>query len=126
MCRCRAVVGYIGRRQKLTLGNGCIWVARVLHELLHVLGFFHEHTRPDRDEFVTIHEDNVKKGTQGVYIFVLLFFDSSAVYYHMLHLTSASTNSTAVLFINIKKGDHLYHCFIAVVTQVQYIIICYI
>ncbi|KAF8770922.1 Zinc metalloproteinase nas-7 like protein [Argiope bruennichi] len=58
--RCRAVVGYIGRRSKLTLGHGCIWVARVLHELLHVLGFFHEHTRPDRDDFVTIFDDNIK------------------------------------------------------------------
>lgn len=57
---CRAVVGYIGRRQKLTLGPGCIWVARVLHELFHVLGFFHEHTRPDRDDYVTVHENNIK------------------------------------------------------------------
>ncbi|GFY73339.1 low choriolytic enzyme [Trichonephila inaurata madagascariensis] len=61
--KCRAVVGYIGRKSKLTLGYGCIWVARVLHELLHVLGFFHEHTRPDRDEFVTIFNDNIKEAS---------------------------------------------------------------
>ena len=60
--RCRAVVGYIGRRQKLTLGPGCIWVARVLHELFHVLGFFHEHTRPDRDDYVIVHKNNIKPG----------------------------------------------------------------
>lgn len=31
----------------------------VLHELMHVLGFMHEHTREDRDEFVEIHWDNI-------------------------------------------------------------------
>jgi Astacin (Peptidase family M12A) len=33
-----------------------------VHELGHVLGFFHEHERWDRDQFVTIHYDNIKAG----------------------------------------------------------------
>lgn len=32
------------------------------HELGHVLGFFHEHQRWDRDRFVTIRYDNIKEG----------------------------------------------------------------
>ncbi len=32
------------------------------HELGHVLGFFHEHERWDRDRFVTIHYENIKPG----------------------------------------------------------------
>jgi hypothetical protein len=32
------------------------------HELGHVLGFFHEHQRWDRDQYVTIHYDNLKSG----------------------------------------------------------------
>jgi Astacin (Peptidase family M12A) len=32
------------------------------HELGHVLGFFHEHERWDRDQFVTIHYENIKAG----------------------------------------------------------------
>ena len=32
------------------------------HELGHVLGFFHEHQRWDRDQFVTIHYQNIKPG----------------------------------------------------------------
>ncbi len=32
------------------------------HELGHVLGFFHEHERWDRDQSVTIHYENIKPG----------------------------------------------------------------
>ncbi|MFO1487117.1 MAG: M12 family metallopeptidase [Verrucomicrobiota bacterium] len=32
------------------------------HELGHVLGFHHEHQRWDRDQFVTIHYENIKPG----------------------------------------------------------------
>jgi hypothetical protein len=32
------------------------------HELGHVLGFFHEHQRWDRDRFVAIHYENIKPG----------------------------------------------------------------
>lgn len=32
------------------------------HELGHVLGFFHEHQRWDRDQFVTVHYENIKAG----------------------------------------------------------------
>src|SRR5207253_1535787 len=40
------------------------------HELGHVLGLFHEHCRWDRDEFVTIHYENIKPGRQGDYDWV--------------------------------------------------------
>ena len=40
--------------------NGCIYVRTVVHELLHSLGFMHEQSRPDRDDFIRIEWWNLK------------------------------------------------------------------
>ena len=40
------------------------------HELGHVLGFFHEHQRWDRDLYVTIHYENIKAGREFDYDWV--------------------------------------------------------
>lgn len=32
--------------------KGCMHLGRILHELVHVLGFFHMHSTADRDEYV--------------------------------------------------------------------------
>jgi hypothetical protein len=37
------------------------------HELGHALGFFHEHQRWDRDQFVTIHYEDIKPGRASDY-----------------------------------------------------------
>ena len=35
-----------------------------VHELLHTLGFVPEHTRPDRDDFISINYDNIEPGEE--------------------------------------------------------------
>lgn len=42
---------------------GCFGAeGRVMHELLHAIGMFHEQSRPDRDKFIDIHPENIQKG----------------------------------------------------------------
>ena len=59
------------------------------HELGHALGFFHEHARWDRDQFVTIHYENIKPGRQFDYDWVArtnwIFASGSYDYRSIMH-----------------------------------------
>ncbi|KAL4703517.1 hypothetical protein ACJJTC_018101 [Scirpophaga incertulas] len=46
--------------QMVIFGYNCLSLGEIVHEIMHVLGFSHEHTRPDRDEHITIVWDNIK------------------------------------------------------------------
>lgn len=58
---CSSNVGRIGGRQYVNLASGCS-TGNVIHELLHALGMFHEHTRCDRDSYVIINTANIQSG----------------------------------------------------------------
>lgn len=60
---CSSKVGCVNDgSQNVFLNRGCMNRNDILHELMHVLGFFHEHNRPDRDDYVIIHWDNIADG----------------------------------------------------------------
>jgi len=40
--------------------GACDYVGVAIHELGHTLGMAHEHMRPDRDSYLTVHWDNIK------------------------------------------------------------------
>ncbi len=62
---CFAHVGRIGGRQTVNLGNGCVTTGIITHELLHAIGFWHEHSRSDRSTFVTIFSQNIESGQES-------------------------------------------------------------
>jgi hypothetical protein len=57
---------WIGRQHGLQdiLIRNCS-VGSIKHEILHAAGFFHEHTRSDREEYVTINYENIESYFQS-------------------------------------------------------------
>ncbi|XP_074662890.1 uncharacterized protein LOC141915299 [Tubulanus polymorphus] len=57
---CRSYVGMTYKRaQDVNLAKGCRRKGIIMHELGHAVGFHHEQTRPDREQFVTLNDDNI-------------------------------------------------------------------
>uniref|UniRef100_A0AAY4AL47 Metalloendopeptidase n=1 Tax=Denticeps clupeoides TaxID=299321 RepID=A0AAY4AL47_9TELE len=52
------------KEQFISIGHNCDNTAVVEHEFLHALGFWHEQSRYDRDEYVTITWENIEAGEE--------------------------------------------------------------
>ncbi|MBW3163734.1 M12 family metallopeptidase [Ferrimonas balearica] len=58
---CSSSIGMIGGKQYIRLTNGC-GVRAIMHEIGHAVGIEHEHTRSDRDQYITINWENIEDG----------------------------------------------------------------
>lgn len=69
MIRCYSYVGRGGGRQLLSVGNerqdNCRKHGVLLHELGHTIGFYHEQSRIDRDNYIRILTDNIHPEVLG-------------------------------------------------------------
>jgi len=65
---CYSFVGRTGRVQDLSIGNGCNYIGTIIHEMMHAIGFFHEQSRADRDQYVRIDRENIRAGMENNFL----------------------------------------------------------
>uniref|UniRef100_A0A8C6VD90 Metalloendopeptidase n=1 Tax=Naja naja TaxID=35670 RepID=A0A8C6VD90_NAJNA len=59
---CWSYVGNLQTGQVISIGSGCEHKDIVEHEVLHALGFYHEQSRTDRDDYVKIWWNEISDG----------------------------------------------------------------
>ena len=52
--------------QTLSIGSGCEYKGIVMHEMMHVAGFWHEQSRPGRNEHIEVLWENVIVGMESL------------------------------------------------------------
>ncbi|KAL4002789.1 Astacin (Peptidase M12A) family protein [Acanthocheilonema viteae] len=81
-----------GGPQQVSLDDECISYATVIHELMHVIGFIHEHQRNDRDYFVNILWQNIIPGANTDFEKLssvrLSYYGESYDYFSIMHYES--------------------------------------
>ncbi|XP_055334235.1 uncharacterized protein LOC129585544 [Paramacrobiotus metropolitanus] len=101
---CHSYIGMVGGRQDISLADECLEKSAViLHEVMHALGFNHEHARFDRDQHIILHESRILENE------TYNFYASPASFYHgtkydydsIMHYpaTTFSKNSTSPVII---------------------------
>ncbi|XP_004537802.1 seminal metalloprotease 1 [Ceratitis capitata] len=67
---CFTAVGYQAKVQTMNLenypiGEGCFRPGTILHEFMHALGFYHQQSDSNRDEYIQVVYDNIVPGKEA-------------------------------------------------------------
>jgi len=108
---CSASVGYSAGEKRLTLENGgCFRSGIIQHELIHVLGFYHEQSRPDRDSHITVNYGNIQSGKEhnfNKYVWGTSVLNQNTPYDFgsIMHYGATSFSSNGQPTISPKQSD---------------------
>ncbi|XP_020713717.1 dorsal-ventral patterning protein tolloid isoform X2 [Ceratitis capitata] len=115
-CGCCSFVGKRGSgRQAISIGRNCEKFGIVVHELGHVIGFWHEHTRTDRDRHIMINKENIMKGQE--YNFDVLSaedvdslglpYDYNSIMHYAKNTFAKNVYLETIQPIGISKAQHI-------------------
>lgn len=102
---CYANVGRLDislQPQMMNIGFGCLTNSIVKHELMHAIGFYHEHSRLDRNNFVQVLAHNIQDGKQENFDVVPntdnlgLEYDYNSILHYSSNAFSKNGNPTIV------------------------------
>ncbi|XP_050321644.1 seminal metalloprotease 1-like [Bactrocera neohumeralis] len=114
---CYSTVGFVEdisvlNLQKHALNTGCYRTGKIIHELLHALGFYHMQSTYDRDDYIRIAYENVEPNfvhdfTKYSKDFVEDFgekYDYGSIMHYSPHAFSANGAKTIVPLQEIPEG----------------------
>ncbi|KAF7992668.1 hypothetical protein HCN44_005012 [Aphidius gifuensis] len=109
---CWSSVGRQGKEQVINLQNpGCMKHGTIVHEIMHAVGFYHQQSSFDRDEYVKIIWANIEKGKEHNFE----KYDSNTVtdygvgydYQSVMHYSSKAFSKNGNMTIVPKKEDEI-------------------
>lgn len=133
---CFSSVGnrHVGK-QRLSIGANCDRIATIEHEFLHALGFWHEQSRNDRDDYVQIMWDRITEGREplkasgsrdvncsGCFEFYICreikflsifvsFYKLSTVGSHISTTTNANPTCLIFVYVPFSGKDHNFNTY---------------
>ncbi|NXH22412.1 MEP1B protein, partial [Bucco capensis] len=120
--------------QQLSIGANCDRIGTIQHEFLHALGFWHEQSRSDRDDYVSIVWDRIQAGKDHNFVkyndttsdFLNVPYDYNSVMHYSQNAFKNGTEPTIITNIpdfmgvigqrmdfsdyDLQKLNQLYNC----------------